>query len=391
MTSHDPADIRPLILHLIDELPPDGAERLVVDILRYRNIHFRYAVGCLIRGGPLESELREMGVPVVVFGRRGRLDLGLISRLAKWMRTERVAVVHTHLFTADTYGRLAAWMARVPGIFATVHNIVNPWKGPVRKVIDWLLAWPSTKVIACTEEVGEVLRIRDHLPASRIAVIGNGVDLRRFDSIQSTGVRAEFSVPPDHVLLAVIGRLHPQKGHEDLLPVLANLKKAGRRFRCLFIGEGELRPQIQDQIQALGLDGTVVLTGLRKDVPRLLLGIDLMVMPSRWEGLPIALLEAMACAKPAVATAVGGIPDVIENGGNGIVVAPGDARALEAAIDEMLSDPVRREALGARARVDVLSRHDVANTARAYDAQYRAVLRLDERHALVIPPAPLKE
>jgi glycosyltransferase involved in cell wall biosynthesis len=385
MSASATADTRPLIVHLIDELPPDGAERLVVDILRYKNPHFRYAVGCLIRGGMLEAELTRMGVPVIVFGRRGRLDIGLIWRLARWMRRERVAIVHTHLFTADTYGRLAACLAGVPGIFSTVHNIVNPWKGFFRKFIDWALAWPSDKIIACTEEVGTVLRQRDHLPARRIAVIANGVDLRRFQAISASGVRAEFKVAPDQLLLAVVGRLHPQKGHADLLPILANLRKrSNAHFKCLFVGDGDLRGKLQARVTELGLSDVVVFTGLRSDVPRLLAGIDILVMPSRWEGLPIALLEAMACSKPAVATAVGGVPDVIQDCINGRLVNAGDAAALQQALLDMLESEADRRRLGERARIDVLERHDVARTASGYDTLYRRALQLGDQHALVI-------
>lgn len=371
-------DMRPLVVHLIDELPPDGAERLIVDLMRYPDPAFRYAVGCLIRGGPLEAELRTLGVPVVVFGRRGRLDLGLIVRMARWLRRERAAVVHTHLFTADTYGRIAARLAGVPAVFATVHNVVNPWKRGLHRFIDRVLAWASTRVIACTDEVGTVLRTRDRLPARRIVVVGNGVDLQRLCAVSGAGVREEFGIEPGRVLLGVVGRLHPQKGHADLLPMLARLKAgAGPRFSCLVIGDGELRATLQAQADELGLADTVVFAGLRADVPRLLAAIDLLVMPSRWEGLPIALLEAMACGKPAVATAVGGVPDVLRDGINGALVAAGDAPAFEAALARLIADAPQRARLGVQAQADVLRTRDIACTASSYTALYRAALGMD--------------
>lgn len=368
-------DTRPLVVHLIDELPPDGAERLVVDILRYPNPRFRYAVGCIIRGGILEDELRAMGIPVIVFGRRGRLDFGLIFRLARWMRREHVRVLHTHLFTADTYGRIAARIARVPAIFCTVHNIVNPWKGRIHSAIDWLLARLSTRVIGCTDEVAEVLKTRDHLPAMRVVAIRNGIDLRRFQSISGAGVREEFGIPPDRLLLAVIGRLHPQKAHLDLLQVFASLEpEIRKKFACLIVGDGDLRQMLEEETARLGLQDQVIFTGLRRDVPRLLCALDLFVMSSRWEGLPIALLEAMACGVAPLSTAVGGVPDVIEDGVNGILVAVGDASAMATNLTALIEDSALRLRLGRQAQADVLRRYDVLRTAEAYDALYREAL-----------------
>src|SRR3989344_6371654 len=121
-------DNLPHVVHIIDELPPDGAERLLVDILRHRSAAFRFSVVCLIRGGVLEEELHRIDVPVVILGRTGRFDLGLLFRLTGWLRSQHVSVVHTHLFTADAWGRAAAVLAGVRAIFTTVHS-TNEWKG----------------------------------------------------------------------------------------------------------------------------------------------------------------------------------------------------------------------------------------------------------------------
>ena len=371
------SDPRPLVAHLIDELPAHGAERLIVDLMRHPDAQFRYVVGCLIRGGPLEEELAALGVPVVIFGRRWRFDPTLVLRLAAWMRSQRVCVVHTHLFTADAYGRAAARLAGVRAIFSTVHSVVNVWKTPVHRLIDRILAWASYRVIACTEEVRQALIGRDRLPARRVTTIANGVDLQRFLSASGAGVREEFRVAPDKALLVVVGRLEAPKGHADLLSALAALRVGScADFVCLFVGEGELRAQLESEVARRALQDAVVFTGLRRDVPRLLAACDLVLMPSRWEGLPIALLEAMACAKAVVATAVGGVPDVIDDGNNGVLVPPGDMSRFAAHVRELLNEPGRRAALGARARVDVLRRFDIARTATEYAALYREALGL---------------
>jgi glycosyltransferase involved in cell wall biosynthesis len=173
--------------------------------------------------------------------------------------------------------------------------------------------------------------------------------------------------------------LHPAKGHEDLLNALALLRSQhpALLFCCLFIGEGELREPLQAQVQALGLQGTVVFAGLRRDVPRLLAALDVMVMPSRWEGLPMALLEAMACARAVVATRVGGIPDVVVDGEHGLLVSPQDPPALAQALARVIEAPALRQQLGHAAREVVLQRFDAQRTSGAYEALYAQALGLE--------------
>ncbi|HYA66719.1 MAG TPA: glycosyltransferase, partial [Burkholderiaceae bacterium] len=308
---------------------------------------------------------------------RWRFDPTLVLRLAVWMRAQRVSVVHTHLFTADAFGRVAARLAGVRAVFSTVHSVVNVWKTPVHRFIDRALAWASYRVIACTSEVHQTLIERDRLPASRVTTIANGIDLQRFSSACGTGVREEFGVAPNKALLAVVGRLEPPKGHADLLGAFSELRARGcGDFVCLFIGEGQLHAELQADVARRHLQDFVVFTGLRRDVPRLLAACDLFLMPSRWEGLPIALLEAMACGKAVLATAVGGVPDVIDNGSNGALVPAADMSAFALRLGELLHDPASRAALGARARIDVLRRFDVARTAAQYATLYREALGL---------------
>lgn len=377
MLAKFPEDNRPLVAHLIDELPRDGAEMLLLDLLRHRSPALRYVVVCLIRGGPMEEDFAELGIPVVIFGRRSKLDFGLVLRMARWMRREKVAVVHTHLFTADTYGRLAARIAGVPAIFSTVHNIVNPWKGGFRKWLDRTFARFNTRVIGCSEEVTQALEHRDGIPAKRLVAIPNGIDLCKFERVSGADVRDEFGLPQQQPLIGVVGRLHPQKGHADLFRALAQMPSAlDGRLTCLVIGTGELEAELRQQVDALGLGRCVVFTGVRKDVPRLVAAMDVFVMPSRWEGLPIALLEAMASAKPVLCTRVGGIPDVVKDDDNGLLIDEGDVDALRSRLDRLLGDAAERARLGRRARAAVIAQFDVTRTAEAYNRLHLSALGL---------------
>ncbi len=368
---------RPLIVHMIDELPRDGAEMLLLDLMKLRQPEFRYVIVCLIRGGALEEEFERIGVQVVIFKRRHKFDLRLIIELTGWLKRERASVVHTHLFTADTYGRLAAKLAGVPVIFSTVHNIVNPWKGKFRKGIDRLFAHMSTGVIGCSEEVAQTLAKRDKIPPDRVKAIPNGIDLRKFARISGAGVRNEFGLPEDRRLIGVVGRLHPQKGHEDLFRALAAMPDArAGQLNCLVVGIGDLQTRLHDQVTALGLEQCVIFAGMRRDVPRLIAALDVFVMPSRWEGMPIALLEAMASSKAVLCTRVGGIPDVVLDGDNGLLVRPNEIAELCAGLESLLNDADARARLGKRARATVIERFDVTRTAAAYNKLHMQALGL---------------
>ncbi len=366
---------RPHVVHVIDELPPDGAERLLADVLRHRSAAYRFSVVCLVRGGELEREIEAMGVPVTVLGRRTTYSPALLWRLVRWLRRERADVVHTHLFTADAYGRVAARLAGVRGVFSTVHS-TNVWKDAFHRRIDWLLAWLSTKVIAVSAEVAQVLAERDGIPKSRIAVVENGIDLQRLAGATGEGVRAEFGIPQQVPLIGLVGRLHPAKGHADLIAALARLAAQGIDTHCLLVGSGELRDEIAAEVARHGLEGCVTFTGQRADVPRLLAALDVLAMPSRWEGLPMTLLEAMAMGKAIVATRVGGIPNVVTDGCDGLLAPAGDAAALAAALQRVVSDAALRRALGEQARETLLVRYDIGRTARAYESLYAARLGL---------------
>ena len=367
---------RPHVVHIIDELPRDGAEVLLLDLVRRRDARMRYSVLCLVRGGPLVEEFERAGVPVVIFGRRGAVDPHMLWRLVRWLRREHATVVHTHLFTADSYGRLAARLAGVAAVFSTVHNSVGP-PGRLRKLANRVLARLSDSVIGCGDEIAAALESQG-VPAQRILSIPNGIDLQRFQGAQGAGVREEFGVQAERVVLGMVGRLHVQKGHEVLLECLAGMSETQRRaVACLVIGVGELEQRLRSRVEQLGLEDVVTFTGSRTDVPRLVAALDVFVMPSLWEGLPIALLEAMASGRAVLCSSVGSIPGVVQHGENGWLVEPGNVQALREAILTLVDDPGLRARLGHRAREQVIARFDVERTAAAYNRLHARAAGLD--------------
>jgi glycosyltransferase involved in cell wall biosynthesis len=363
----------PHVVHVIDELPPDGAERLIVDLLQSRSGRFRYTVLCIVRGGPMVQELERMGIPVVVLRRRPGIDLGTLPALIKWLRRNDVAVVHTHLYAADTYGRVAAKLAGIRVQFSTRHNTVA-WTGFGRRMLAGLLARLSTRVIACGDQVGRVMQERESIGGQRLVVIPNGINLRRFDNADRHALRRELAIGDDTVLLGVVGRLHAQKGHSDLLNALAALPASVSQYRCVIVGSGPLEQALRLQCARLDLAARVQFLGQRDDIPNVLAALDIFVMPSRWEGLPMALLEAMSLGCAVIATSVGEIPGVISDGSNGRLVAPQNTRQLGEALQQLLQDPAMRRQMGESARRTVTESFSAEKTARAYENLYESAL-----------------
>ena len=364
--------MKPLVVHIIDRLPPDGAERLLVDVLQNRSNKYRYHVLCIITGGILVDEIERLGIPVTIMARHNKYDIKYLLRLASWLRNKKPIAVHTHLFTADSWGRLAALIASVPGIFSTVHS-TNTWMSWHHRFVDKLLSYISTKIIACSEQVSDVLINDGKISSELVITIPNGVNLSRFDSLPVCNYYNETEIDRTTARLILVGRLHEAKGHLDVLPVIHDLAQKKRNFHLSFVGEGELENDISAFITNNNLSNYVSLLGFRPDVLSLIHASDVVIMPSRWEGLPMALLESMALSKPVIAFAVGGIPNVISDKFNGILITPGDFADFEKKLDELILDPILREKLGKQANATVYEHYSAASVANKYESLYDEV------------------
>jgi glycosyltransferase involved in cell wall biosynthesis len=363
-----------VVLHLIGSLPANGAERVLLDLVRHLDrARFRPAVCCLHAGGPLVREFEAAGVRVVILRKRSRWDLSILEHIRRVIAEERPALVHTHLFTADAWGRAAALLAGVPAV-CTAHSS-DPWRGWHQRLADGILSRLTDRVVAVSEHVARSRRSRERVPSAKLTTIPNGIDLARFDPRMDVGpTRAALRLPDGIPTIGIVGRLHPAKGHPLLFEAVRRLLAQGRDVAVLVVGDGELREDLEALACRLGLEGRVRFLGSRVDIPALLNLLDVVAMPSRWEGLPIGLLEAMAAARPVVAAAVGGIPEVIEHGKTGILIPPGEPEALCAALARLLDAPDEARRLGEAARAHALARYDIVTMARSYEAMYEAVL-----------------
>ncbi len=333
-------------MHVIATLDRAGAEGTLVRLcLRLNRAEFEPSVCCLTRGGDYESELRAANVPVSLLGKKGRYEISILWRLRALMREVRPEIVHTWLFTANSWGRSAAWLAGVPIILGS-ERAVDRWKRPVDRMADRRLAAVSAAVIANCEAVKQYCVDVIGIPADRMRVICNGMDLSRFDAAFVRALREGV-----RLRVGTVARLEPQKGISYLLDAMDLLRSSGVDAELWIVGDGPDRPALDAAVQSSQrLSECVRFLGRRDDVPALLGQIDLFVMPSLWEGLPNAVMEAMAARLPVVATNVDGTPELVIDGETGLLVPPRSAEALADAIAKLLADGALRLRMGQAGR-----------------------------------------
>ena len=361
---------------MITRLPVGGAERLLVDVVRgLDRKRFESLVCCIQEKGPLATELEAFGVPVFCLDRMRskRFELQAVRALARLLRGERIDVMHSHLYHANLYGRLGARLAGVPAI-ATVHNTYTRVKLH-RRLLNRVLTGARSRVVAVSEDVRRDLVKYDGIPQEKIAVVHNGIDVSRVQSTLSRQeARARLGLAGDTIAVGCVARLEEQKGHRFLLEAMALLNDASRgppQFTLLVAGDGRLRAELEQCAVALGVAAQTRFLGTRSDVADILRALDVYAMPSLWEGLSIAMLEAMAAGLSIVISDVSGVAQVIGNDEYGVKVPARDPAALAQAIAALANDPQRRVAIGAAARQRVIDKFSAGamldNLSRLYE------------------------
>ena len=301
-------------------------------------------------------------------------------KLARFLRRERIDILHTHLFEPSVIGLPAGVLARTPGRMMTRHysdyhtRIDKRW----HVGLDQMCTRLSHRVVAVSEHTAEHMVHVEGAPPEKIRVIKNGID---FDRVKPSGpeavarVRAELAVGDAHVVL-VPARLHPEKGHSHLFRALPALRsRLDRRLVVLLAGAGPFEAAYRDEVRRLGCGEMVRFLGFRRDITDLMCAGDLVVVPSVAEAFGLVLAEALYLGRAVVATRVGGIPEIVDDGVDGILVPPGDRAALADAIGRLLDHPEERERLAGAGRQKVQERFSFETMTRAYEALYEELAR----------------
>jgi sugar transferase (PEP-CTERM/EpsH1 system associated) len=374
---------RPTVCQVLHSLNVGGAEVLTARLVRRLAASYRLVLVCLDELGLLGQELRHEGFPVEVLHRKPGLDWKCAARFGRYLRRQRVDLVHAHQYTPFFYALAARWMHRRAPILFLEHGRHQP-DYPRRKRIfaNRMLLERRDRIIGVGEAVRRALIDNEGLPEARVGVIYNGIDIGAFTGSGRVRaeVRQELNLPANAFVLVQVARLDPIKDHGTAVRSFARLAEQRPDSRFLLVGDGPERPAIEQLISQHGLSERVHVLGTRTDVKRLLAGADLFVLSSTSEGIPLTLIEAMAAGLPVVATRVGGVAEVVEHGKTGFLVPAGDVAGLAERMVHLADNAAERTDLGqrGRSRAEALFSED-AMIAR-YDRLYRDMLRGGARH-----------
>jgi glycosyltransferase involved in cell wall biosynthesis len=355
-----------VVAHVLTSLEIGGGERVALELASGQVAASHEVMVVSLApppNGPLESAFRAQGVAVHRVAKGAGVDVTLPLRLAALFLRRRVGVVHVHNRMPLIYGAPAG---RLTGA-VVVHTRHGPRPSTPRQ--RWLERNAGRFIhayVAVSPELRELAASTGDFAPEKLTVIENGVDLKRFETIPEEGraVRAALGIPPEARVLGSVGRFAPEKDYPLLVRATAPL--LGPRTRLLIVGDGSEMTAVRAEVAAHNVEAFVSLTGARDDVPRYLAAMDVFVLSSRMEGMPLVVLEAMAAGLPVVASAVGGLPKLIQDGQTGFLVPPQDAEALRRRIETLLDEPDSGRRVAERARAQVRENHSRDTMVRRY-------------------------
>jgi glycosyltransferase involved in cell wall biosynthesis len=348
-----PEQIR--VLYLIESLDydPGGAERLVVALATSLPRERFDVTVCTTRAadGPLMEQVRAAGIRQLALARRTRLDLLAWRRLARFLREQRIEILHAHMWGSNFWGCLLGRLCRVPAVVAHEHAWAYRGK-PYRRLLDGYFIGRLADVFL-TVSNKDLMVQWEHVPEHKVELMPNPY-LPRPPSPEGD-LRAELGVGTDVPLVGTVARMRPEKALHVLVEAFARVARAHEGARLVLAGDGPCRARLERLVAERGLAGRVHFLGMREDIDVVLEALDVAAMSSDFEGSPLFAFECMAHETPLVATAVGGLRDSFKDGRTALLVPPGDAMALANGISSLLADPERRRRLAAAAHAELSS------------------------------------
>lgn len=373
---------RKRVIFLIDGLGMGGAERLLVIYLQHLDrtrFEPRVCVMQVKQNNPMAAEIEKLGVPIDFVPVKRLADPAALPRLLGYLRRMRPAVLHTQLEFADTLGSTAAKLLGIPTV-STLHTADAPEKGEKSyrrlKLRWWILRHFPARVIAVSEGTRQHHLRVGNLPPQKVVTLHNGIDLARFSPVSSAEIaamRESLGIPADAPLLVTVAVLRQPKGIQYLLEALPDILRRVPDTRYLIVGDGDHREKLKSIAAEKGVSDHVIFAGTRRDIPQILAAADIFVLPTLTEALPTVLAEAMAAEKPIIASDVGGVPEMLDDGQNGLLIPPADPSALTEACLKLLENPERARAMGKTGRQIVEARFDIQRQVRRLETLYLAV------------------
>ena len=361
------------VLHITPSFGVAGAEQMAGHLMvGLSESHDVAAVGLYPpMNTSIEHRLKRANIRLWHLGKRPGFDPRLFKSLDRVLKEVRPHVVHTHL-SVLRYALPGLRRHRVPLVVHTMHNLAEHETDAFGRVVHWFaFRWGVLPVAISREVAASVKRVYG---VECKATVPNCIPVENYRGSLADRARwrEKERFDRDAILFTCVGRLEPQKNPLLLVQAFAALNNP--RIHLIMLGEGSLREQLAAYIHQHGLERRVHLLGKRNEVPECLAASDVFVLSSNWEGNPLAVMEAMAAGLPVVGTAVGGVPELVESGRQGILVPPGDCAAFRDAMRTLLNDPEKRTAMAKAARVRAIATFNVERMAQGYERLYRAAL-----------------
>jgi glycosyltransferase involved in cell wall biosynthesis len=366
--------LRPVrILFVVNGFAPGGGElkllELVSELKRRYGSGYRAVVAAVGQSGPLREAFEGVADRTVVLPKKHPYDLSQVAGLFRLIRKERTDLVQTTLFYADVIGTLAARLAGVKRIVSW-EAVTQPY-GAKQMTAYRLAAKGYAVSVSVSEAIRRQVRRERRVPEFKTRTIRYGVDDRKFRPVFGDSCRKDLGLSRDQLVFGTVARLTAQKGHRFLLEAMPKIIRECPDAVFVFAGDGPLRKSLESAAVSLGVDRNVRFLGFRNDVVRLMAAFDAFVLPSLYEGLPNAVLEAMACGKPVIATSVDGTPEAVVHGETGWLVPPRDPSALADAILRFCRHRGLMKKLGRKGRIRAVQAFGINRQISAFDELYR--------------------
>lgn len=368
------------ILHLISSSGLFGAERVVLVLSKaLKKKNHEPIVGVIEnRYNPhteVANEAKAAGLDTVTFPCRWQFDPRTALLIREFTKNEQVDIVHSHGYKSNFYALVAT--SRLTPKIATNHNwLTDNWRLKIYCLLDSMWIRRFDHIVAVSDKIKDEM-INKGVPPGRISVIDNGIDLERFEGQRNAEtVKKDLGINEGDVVIGTIGNLNREKGHVYLLEAAKEVVQKYDSVKFLLIGDGELRQMLEKKVKNVGLDKHVIFTGIRNDIPELLSLLDIFVLASIREGLPMALLEAMASKTPVVASKVGGIPGLIEDRVSGILVEPKDIKGIAHGIMYLIKNPAKANILKKNALERIVNGYSSDTMCERYLSTYLQAIRL---------------
>jgi len=366
------------LLHVVGRFGIGGTERQQAELIKRLPAERYDQTVAAMEKGPFAAEVEERGIPVIEFPFTSFYNTRAVRNyfaLARLIRRRRFHIIHCHNFYSNIFGTVAARLAGMKNIITSRRDLGGMFTETQLRVQRLAYRF-SAAVLANSQGVKRFLIENERVPETKIHCVYNGIDTERFTPREpSSEVAQSIGIELGSPVVGMVGNLHPWKGFNVFVRAAAAVKASRPHARFLIVGDGSQRAPLQQMARELNVESELAFAGARSDIPEMLALMSVFVLSSPAEGLPNAVLEAMACGLPVVASNVGGVPETITNGETGFLVSPGDAAGFAEKILQLLNDPMHAKQMGEAGRRKVVEQFSCERLVKNMQALYDEIMR----------------